>query len=103
MVLRSDKEVIELSYEKKDPKRGVWHLTTRDASTGSELEVEFDGVVVAVGMFDKTYVPDYEGLEEWKRRCPESLSHASTYRTPKSFEKKVSQKRTMKTGPRRTC
>lgn len=90
--LRSDREVIDLYYEKSDSKDpGVWHLTSRDVSTGLKLERDFEGVVIAVGMYDKPYMRDYDCLKKWKDRWPETLSHAKAYRAPKTFKDKVSR------------
>lgn len=88
---RSDKEVIDAYFEKPGPKShtGLWHLTTKDVSTGSKLTRQFDGIVVAVGMFDKPHYPDYEGLENWRTRWPDHMSHAKTFRSPKVFKNKV--------------
>lgn len=88
---RSDKEVIDVHFDKSGPNPGVWHLTTKDVSTGSTLIEDFDGVVVAVGMFDKPYHPEYEGLEDWRRQWPEHISHAKSFRNSKAFKDKVSQ------------
>lgn len=60
----SDKEVIDLYYKKSDLGIGAWHLTSRGVSTGSKLEKEYDGVVVAVGMFNTPFIPDFKGIEE---------------------------------------
>lgn len=102
--LRTDKEVVDLYYEKSrtEPEGGVWQLTSRDISTGSKLTREYDAVVVAVGMFDKPYILDYKGLEQWKTRWPETLSHAKTYRSPKPFIDKVSQSTTKSSTTRET-
>lgn len=89
---RSDKEVIRVYYSKDSSTdaAGVWHLTTRDVSTGLQVEKVFAAVVSAVGVFEKPFMPPYEGLEEFEKRWPDSVSHAKSYRGVKPFRGKVS-------------
>lgn len=89
---RTDKEVVHLYYS-EDPgtdAAGAWRLTTRDVSTGMQVEKEFAAVVSAVGVFDRPFVPRYEGLEEFGKTWPGSVSHAKSFRSAKPFSGKVS-------------
>lgn len=49
----------------------------------------FDRVVVAIGNFDKPFMPAYEGLAKWQAAAPESISHAKAFRDKKDFRAKV--------------
>lgn len=53
--------------------------------------VEFGFVVIAVGVFEKPFVPYYAGLEAWRRVWPDSMSHAKTFRDPAAYSGKVSK------------
>ncbi|GAV53219.1 hypothetical protein ZYGR_0AI05030 [Zygosaccharomyces rouxii] len=46
-------------------KRDLWQVTTRDNTTGKEQSQEFDHVVVANGHYDRSYLPDTPGLQDW--------------------------------------
>lgn len=84
--IRGDKEVVHVYYEQPT---GLWKLTFRDVSTGTRVTKGYRAVVVAVGVFDKPFVPDLRGLREWNQQWPDSLSHSKTYRNPESFRRKV--------------
>lgn len=85
-------EVVDLYYT--NPNRagtGHWCLTSKALVTGSMAFDEFGFVVVAVGVFEKQFVPYYAGLEAWKRVWPDSMSHAKTFRNPEAYRGKVSK------------
>lgn len=51
---------------------------------------EFDAVLVASGHYHAAKVPDLPGLQEWKLRWPDRVSHSRTYRNPGIFQGQVS-------------
>lgn len=67
-----------------------WRLTTRHTKSGKEKTGDFDYVVMATGAFDRPFVPNYDGLREWGRKYPNSISHSNTYRDANDFKGKAS-------------
>ncbi|KAH6652166.1 hypothetical protein BKA67DRAFT_520557 [Truncatella angustata] len=65
-----------------------WDVTSRDLPTGREETATYDAVVVGSGHYSTTYVPDLSGIREFDRAHPGLVSHAKTYRTPRSYEGK---------------
>lgn len=63
--------VVEL---RKD--QGVWNLKYEDMKTKEFKTDHFDAVVVANGHFNVPFIPDVEGLEEWSKKDPSSITHA---------------------------
>lgn len=90
---RSDKEVTRLYYTtdaNATNQESIWHLTTRDVSTGLEVTKNFRAVVAAVGVFEQPFTPDFEGLKDWKEIWPGTISHAKEFRSASRFRGKVS-------------
>lgn len=85
--IRGDKEVVDLYYAEATE---GWKLTFRDVSTNTTVTKDYRAVVVAVGVFDKPFIPELGGLREWSQRWSGSLSHSKNYRNPDNFRRKVS-------------
>ncbi|GCE99559.1 hypothetical protein ZYGM_002026 [Zygosaccharomyces mellis] len=60
VVLNLNTSVISLSKD-----CDIWRITTRNNTTGREQSQEFDHVVVANGHYDRSYIPDTPGLQDW--------------------------------------
>ncbi|KAH6683996.1 flavin-binding monooxygenase-like-domain-containing protein [Halenospora varia] len=70
-----------------------WHVKTstlvKESVDRGRLEYEtneFDAVLVASGHYHAAKVPDLPGLQEWKLRWPDRVSHSRTYRNPRIFQ-----------------
>jgi cation diffusion facilitator CzcD-associated flavoprotein CzcO len=55
----------------------------------SDLQQDFDAVVVANGHYHACKVPDIPGLKEWKITWPSRVQHSKTYRVPTDFKDQV--------------
>ncbi|GAW24889.1 hypothetical protein ANO14919_144840 [Xylariales sp. No.14919] len=66
-----------------------WRVIARNENERRRRERDFDAVVIATGTFDRTFEPDYSGLDEWKTRYPNSVLHSKSYRNPRRFRGKV--------------
>lgn len=84
---RGGKEVVDLYH---CPTMGCWKLTFRDVPTQALFAQDYAAVVVAVGVYDKIFVPKLEGLQAWDQKWPDTLSHSKFYRNPEKFRGKVS-------------
>ncbi|KAL9094388.1 MAG: hypothetical protein Q9165_003238 [Trypethelium subeluteriae] len=65
-----------------------WTVKSRELRSGQETDEQYDAVLVASGHFNVPYVPAIDGLEEWHKRHPESLSHSKFYRRPDDYKGK---------------
>ncbi|GME40041.1 Flavin-containing monooxygenase FMO [Neofusicoccum parvum] len=65
-----------------------WTVTTKDVLTNETREEIFDAVVVGNGHFYVPFVPEIEGIQEWHKAHPGSISHSKFYRTPDSYKDK---------------
>ncbi|KIW11673.1 hypothetical protein PV08_10975 [Exophiala spinifera] len=71
--------VIRTTTLRKDAVHGT-HLTERRWA--------FDGVVVASGHYHMPRIPDFPGLQAWKKAYPERVWHSKRYRDPRQFKDK---------------
>ncbi|KAF2769696.1 FAD/NAD(P)-binding domain-containing protein [Teratosphaeria nubilosa] len=46
----------------------------------------FDAIVVASGHYHACKIPDFPGLEQWKKRYPDRVQHSKRYRRPDGFK-----------------
>ncbi|KAI1079241.1 FAD/NAD(P)-binding domain-containing protein [Whalleya microplaca] len=74
-----DTEVIDI-FGRSRIQPNDWQVKTRNCKSGEEVKRDFNAVVIAIGTFDKPYVPNCIGLEEWKSMHPGSISHSKSYR-----------------------
>ncbi|KAK0663073.1 Thiol-specific monooxygenase [Lasiodiplodia hormozganensis] len=65
-----------------------WRVTTKNVVTGESAEEVFDAVVVANGHFYIPFIPEIEGVQEWHKAHPGSITHSKFYRTPGTFKDK---------------
>ena len=74
-----------------DPQKGSekWILTSQDLQTQDKLQEVYDAVVVANGRYDKPYIPNIQGLDEWRAVYPYAVLHSKFYRNPGPFADKV--------------
>lgn len=54
--------------------------------TATDVLQCFDAVVIATGHYHACNVPNIDGLAEWKRKFPRSVSHSKVYRKPDEFK-----------------
>lgn len=83
-----DVEVVRLYHESYAG--GHWNLTWKSVSEGFSANYDYLYVIVAVGVYEKPFFPDYGGLSTWMAYSRDSISHAKTYRNPNAFRGKVS-------------
>ncbi|KAH7103115.1 hypothetical protein BKA62DRAFT_697273 [Auriculariales sp. MPI-PUGE-AT-0066] len=55
-----------------------WKVITKDTSTGSQSTSYFDAIIYAGGLWDRTFIPQIDGIEALPR---ERLVHARFYRS----------------------
>lgn len=72
-----------LKVEPRD--ESAWSLKYTNLESGSIAEQEYDAVVVASGHFSVPFIPSINGLEDWYREHPGSISHSKYYRLPDTF------------------
>lgn len=60
VALNLNTSVVSLSKD-----RDLWQIITRNNVTGLEQSHEFDYVVIANGHYDKSYIPNTPGLDDW--------------------------------------
>ncbi|WVO12412.1 hypothetical protein L204_100011 [Cryptococcus depauperatus] len=65
-----------------------WTMVVEDVNTGSIIRESYDAVVVANGRYNKPYMPDVHGLDNWKQSYPDSVMHSKFYRDAKMFKDK---------------
>ncbi|KAI0008071.1 FAD/NAD(P)-binding domain-containing protein [Xylariaceae sp. FL0662B] len=65
-----------------------WRVRTKKCDSKVQVDHDFDAIVMAVGTFDKPNMPDFMGLEEWKKMHSGSVSHARTYRDTEEYRGK---------------
>ena len=82
-------QVLDVSPLSPESAKTRWKLKIRDLSHGVDLEESFDAVAVANGRYNKEYVPEIPGLEDWTKAYPDSVSHSKSYRSPDNFKAKV--------------
>ncbi|KAJ5918351.1 Flavin monooxygenase FMO [Penicillium verhagenii] len=79
--------VLDVSMTRRHP-RTEWVVAWRDLKNNQVSTAQFDAVVVANGHHNDPHVPDIQGLAEWDRMFPGSISHSSSYRRAESFANK---------------
>lgn len=83
-------EVVRLFHESSGHMQDYWELNWRSVLTGERGTSQYRYVIVAVGIFDEPFIPNYEGLPTWREMWRNSISHAKAYRNPDAFRDKVS-------------
>jgi cation diffusion facilitator CzcD-associated flavoprotein CzcO len=78
--IRFQKKVVDVRPDKLQS----WVLEYQDLTSDDRHTEPFDAVIVATGHFSMPYVPRIDGLEEWNRMYPDSISHSKYYRAPDS-------------------
>ncbi|KAF8655463.1 hypothetical protein AX16_003052 [Volvariella volvacea WC 439] len=80
------------TVERVEKVGGEWKLTLRRNGSGGKLDYwwseAFDAVVVASGHYSVPFVPHIEGLAEFERAYPGSVSHSKWFRDPKKYKGK---------------
>lgn len=66
----------------KNNKSNQWELKT----TNSEVVNKYDSVVLAHGHFDTPFIPKAEGLLNWFKNDPNSVSHAKYYNDVEKYK-----------------
>jgi hypothetical protein len=52
----------------------------------TDVNQQYDAVVVATGHYHACNVPDIDGLADWKRDFPQSVQHSKLYRSSEAFK-----------------
>lgn len=78
-----NEEVISLQYLESRKKWEVISSSTINDITRTDY---FDAVAIAIGSYDKPFIPNVSGLEEWHKQYPHSIIHAKSYDEPAQFE-----------------
>ncbi|KAG9234406.1 flavin dependent monooxygenase-like protein [Amylocarpus encephaloides] len=63
----------------------TWELTSVSTITGQSQNHRYDAIVVANGHYSVPLVPSVIGMEEFKSKFPEVITHSKVYRSPKAF------------------
>lgn len=58
----------------------VWKVTTFDGIT-----TEYDAIVIANGHNDEPYTPEIDGLNQWRKSRPNTVSHAKYFTTAERY------------------
>lgn len=80
-LIRFEHQVTDVSL--RDNKQ--WNVRITDFPSGDTKEEVYDVIVAASGHFAVPYVPKIEGIEEWDRTFPGSLSHSKFFRAPEQY------------------
>ncbi|KAI5360536.1 putative flavin monooxygenase, FAD/NAD(P)-binding domain superfamily [Septoria linicola] len=71
----------------------MWKIDAGTLNIGrnyNQMEYFFDGVVVATGNYQRTFIPEYEGLREWDaqdmKKGEKSLAHSIDFDSTESYE-----------------
>jgi thioredoxin reductase len=81
-----NEEVISVQYIKETSK---WEVISRSTIDEAETTDFFDAVAIAVGSYDKPFIPNVSGLKEWHEKFPNSIVHAKSYDEPEQFKNSV--------------
>lgn len=88
-LVQYDTNVVDAEYKDNE-----WLITTFNIATGNESKDVFDALIVASGHYYEPYVPDIDGLKQYKK-CEQQKSggvtvmHSREYREPHKFTGKV--------------
>ncbi|EGV64789.1 FAD/NAD(P)-binding domain-containing protein [Yamadazyma tenuis ATCC 10573] len=66
-----------------------WELVSKNVVSGEVTTRLYDAVVVANGHFEVPRIPEVDGLDEWKKRDPKSITHAKFFDTPSRYKDKT--------------
>jgi cation diffusion facilitator CzcD-associated flavoprotein CzcO len=88
-LVQYDTNVVDAEYKDNE-----WLITTFNIATGNESKDVFDALMVANGHYYEPYVPDIEGLKQYKKYeqekiCGVTVMHSREYREPHQFTGKV--------------
>ncbi|KAK9447717.1 uncharacterized protein V1518DRAFT_72513 [Limtongia smithiae] len=77
-----------LDVTKKDDK---WVVTYQPSGskTGKSEQKVFDAIAVATGNFNVPYIPEVDGLAEFKAKFPDKIIHSKSFRSPDSYKDKT--------------
>ncbi|XP_021928625.1 flavin-containing monooxygenase FMO GS-OX-like 3 isoform X2 [Zootermopsis nevadensis] len=64
-----------------DGGRTSWSVSIQDLETKKREELEFDAVMVCNGHYCAPYIPEIEGIDEFRG----SIQHSKAYRSPEAF------------------
>jgi cation diffusion facilitator CzcD-associated flavoprotein CzcO len=81
---------LSLLHGESSTLKDQWSLSFVDLMTDIHETEMFDAVVVASGHFNLPYVPEIEGIREWNRQFPNSITHSKYFRRPDDYSGKVS-------------
>ncbi|GKT44308.1 thiol-specific monooxygenase [Colletotrichum spaethianum] len=65
-----------------------WEIETRDLRTDETSKAPFDAVLVASGHYNDPFIPDIQGLADFDKAHPGSVSHSKFYRNAAQYEGK---------------
>lgn len=67
---------------------GRWQVEVHNYDSGKNRSSEYDALIVANGHFRTPFFPLVEGLDEWRRERPDSVTHAKFYDHAEPFRGK---------------
>lgn len=91
---RFNSQVIDVRRNKDNSK---WSIISRlvapetkggmEAGSGEFADVleEYDAVVIATGNYELPFIPNRDGLADWNKKYPTSITNAKNYRNPNQF------------------
>lgn len=82
-----DCEIQSLTLNKSEAP-GLWALQVKRTCRPSEVLV-YNGVVIANGHHERPWLPDIDGLAEWRTYSPDAISHSSRYQKSCFFKDQV--------------
>jgi cation diffusion facilitator CzcD-associated flavoprotein CzcO len=96
---RRRREVIRLRHVLQASGRVRWETTAQnhdmdvfmfgvDMNMPNEVD-NFDFVVISNGIYTKAFVPNYEGIQDWRVRFGATESHVNTFRNTNDFQSKA--------------
>ncbi|KAH6900343.1 hypothetical protein B0T10DRAFT_25228 [Thelonectria olida] len=78
-----------LSVEKHSSQPSApWEVQVLDLKTTETTKTEFDAVVVASGHYNDPFIPNIDGLVEFDKAYPGTVSHSKFYRRPNDYKDK---------------
>lgn len=83
-VVRCSSQVLDV-HPVGNPEERAWSITVLDLITNTKETNIWDAVVVSNGHFNDVFVPDIEGLKEWKGH----VTHSKFFRGAEAYRGKV--------------
>lgn len=90
-LIKLSSQILSVTKTSKENGNGRgWRVKVLDLNTRTTTTTHFDAIVVASGHYNDPFVPSIPGLEEFNKDYPTAISHSKFYKSPSSFNGKVS-------------